>query len=114
MKRTKTEIFISSESDEEINIKREPYSSPELKPGRLPCDEGKDDIDGKFSFSASAKRQKIENQTAKIIQEEVYKLKYIKNFYILANVKLEFYEVIYLTTTAIYVGIKHNRPFLFP
>ena len=95
MKRTKTEIFISSESDEEINIKREPYSSPELKPGRLPCDEGKDDIDGKFSFSASAKRQKIENQTSKIIQEEVCRLKYIRNFYSFANIKLEFYEVVY-------------------
>ena len=96
MKRTKTEIFISSESDEEIHIKREPYSSPELKPGRLPCDEGKDDIDGKFSFSASAKRQKTEDPSIKnMVQEEVYKVDSYKRYkrLLFDNVKLEFYGI---------------------
>ena len=60
MKRMKTEILISSESDEEIGIKREPYS-PEMKPGRLPCDDISDDINGKF-FPA-AKRKKIDDNT---------------------------------------------------
>ena len=56
----KAEILISSESDEEIGIKREPYS-PEMKPGRLPCDDNSDDIDGKFL--TAAKRKKIDDST---------------------------------------------------
>ena len=58
MKRTKSKIIISSESDEEIGIKREPYS-PEIKPGRLPCDDFSDDTDGKFL--PAAKRKKIDD-----------------------------------------------------
>ena len=60
MKRTKAEITISSESDEEIDIKREPYS-PKIKPGCLPCDDFSDDIDGKFL--PVAKRKKIDDNT---------------------------------------------------
>ena len=73
MKRTKPEItVISSESDEDIQIKREPYSSPEFKPGRLPVDENVDDIDEKLYFSTSAKRRMIDIQAARnVIQAEV-------------------------------------------
>ena len=53
----KAEILISSESDEEIGIKREPYS-PEMKPVRS---DNSDDIDGKFL--PAAKRKKIDDNT---------------------------------------------------
>ena len=68
MKRSNAEILISS--DEEIGIKREPYS-PEIKPGRLPCDNNSDDIDEKMTFSTSAKRKKIDQTSANLIQVEV-------------------------------------------
>ena len=74
MKRTKPEItVISSESDEDIEIKREPYSAPEFKPGRLPVDENVDDIDEKLYLSTSAKRPRmIDIQAARnVIQAEV-------------------------------------------
>ena len=75
MKRTKPEItVILSESDEDIEIKREPYSSPEFKPGRLPVDDNVDDIDDKLNFSTSAKRRKIDFRAAEnLIQEAVIK-----------------------------------------
>ena len=65
MKRTNAEILISS--DEELGIKREPYS-PEIKPGRLPCDNNSDDIDEKLNFSTSAKRKKMDQTSANLIQ----------------------------------------------
>ena len=68
MKRSNAEILISS--DEEIGIKREPFS-PEIKPGRLPCDDDSDDIDEKLNYSTSAKRKKIDQTSANLIQVEV-------------------------------------------
>ena len=81
MKRANAEILISS--DEEIGIKRERESSPEIKPGRLPCDDNCDDIDGKLNFSASPKRKKIDQTSTNLIQAKV-------NYF--NQVKLECYE----------------------
>ena len=85
MKRKKAEITISSESDEEIDIKREPYS-PKIKPGCLPCDDFSDDIDGKFL--PVAKRKKIDDNTS---QNSIQvKVQYCLTVWV--YVKLDFFD----------------------